>query len=73
MGQKRSGPGGNRGHAQAGVLSAWDVYRRAVLDEIQRASDHLSEYARATDTPARAAVEAADLLDAARDALEGAA
>lgn len=46
---------------------------RPALAAIDAARDHLSRYALATDWPAVGAVEAADLLDAARDLLaEGA-
>lgn len=72
MAQKRRGPGGNRGLAHAGGLSAWEVYRNAALADVDRASEHLGRYASLTDTPAPGAVEAADLLDAARNALGGA-
>lgn len=59
--------------AQAGGLSAWEVYRTATLDDVERACERLARYASETDTPTHVAVEAADLLDAARTALGGAA
>ena len=59
--------------AQAGGLSAWEVYRTAALDDVERARERLARYACETDAPAHVAVEAADLLDAARTALGGAA
>lgn len=46
---------------------------RSALADIDRACDRLHRYADATDNPAPGAIEAADLLDAARDALDGAA
>lgn len=72
MGHKRRGPGGNRGHAQAGALSAWEVYRKATIDDVSSARNRLHHYANDTDEPAPGFVEAADLLDAACDALGGA-
>ena len=73
MGQKRRSPRKAGNVAQAGGLSAWEVYRTATLDDVQAAQARLSNYANGTDDPAPGAVEAADLLDAARDALGGGA
>ena len=73
MTQKRRSPHKAGNGAQAGGLGAWEVYRTAALDDVRRASEHLSRYANNTDTPAPGAVEAADLLDAAHAALGGAA
>ena len=73
MGQKRRSPRGAGNVAQAGGLSAWEVYRNAALDDVSCASERLARYANETDAPAPGAVEAADLLDAARDALGGGA
>lgn len=72
MDQKRRSPRKAGNVAQAGGLSAWEVYRTAALADVCRACEHLSRYATGTDTPAPGAVEAADLLDATLDALGGA-
>ena len=53
-------------------MTAPDLLQSALAD-IDRARDRLHRYADATDNPAPGAIEAADLLDAARDALDGAA
>lgn len=72
MRQKRRSPREAGNVTQAGGLSAWEVYRKATLDDVASARGRLTSYANETDTPAPGAVEAADLLDAARDALGGA-
>lgn len=51
-------------------MTAPDLLQSA-LSDIDRARDHLHRYANETDNPAPGAAEAADLLDAARDALGG--
>lgn len=53
-------------------MSLPDLLQSARAD-IDRARDRLSRYADETDNPQPGAVEAVDLLDAARDALGGAA
>ena len=73
MAKKRRSPHKAGDVAQAGGLSAWEVYRTATLDDVERACERLARYASETDTPVHVAVEAADLLDAARTALGGAA
>ena len=73
MAKKRRSPREAGNVAQAGGLSAWEVYRNATLDDVDTARARLTRYANETDAPAPGAVEAADLLDAARDALGGAA
>ena len=72
MGQKRRSPRGAGNVAQAGGLSAWEVYRKATLDDVSSARKRLHHYANGSDEPAPGSVEAADHLDAARDALGGA-
>jgi len=52
-------------------MNAPDLLQTALAD-IDRVRDHLSRYAEGTDAPAPGVVEAADLLDAARGALDGA-
>lgn len=50
-------------------MTTSDLLQSALAD-IDRARERLHRYADGTDTPALGAVEAADLLDAARDALD---
>lgn len=45
---------------------------QSALADIDRARDRLNRYADETDSPPPGVVDATDLLDAARDALEGA-
>lgn len=71
MRQKRRSPRKAGNVAQAGGLSAWEVYRTEALAGINDASEKLSRFADETDNPLAGAVEAADLLDAAREALGG--
>lgn len=71
MGHKRRSPHGAGNATLAGGLSVWEVYRSATLDDVASARDRLTHYANETDEPAPGSVEAADLLDAARDALGG--
>lgn len=71
MGQKRRSPRVAGNVAQAGGLSAWEVYRKATLNDVSSARSRLHQYANGTDAAAPGSVEAADLLDAARDALGG--
>lgn len=58
--------------AQAGGLSAWESYREPARDAVNKARDELARYADTTDAPDWGAVIAADLLDAALSALDGA-
>lgn len=58
--------------AQAGGLSAWESYRESARDAVNKARDELARYADTTDAPDWGAVIAADLLDAALSALDGA-
>lgn len=58
--------------AQAGGLSAWEIYRNPARDAVNDARAQLARYAETTDAPAWGAVIAADLLDAALAALDGA-
>jgi hypothetical protein len=46
---------------------------QSALADVDRARERLHRYALDTDSPLPGATEAADLLDAARDALDGAA
>ena len=71
MGRKRRSPHRAGNATQAGGLSVWEVYRSATLDDVSSARSRLHHYANGTDEPAPGAVEAADLLDAACDALGG--
>lgn len=52
------------------IKSTFDAMRVAALADIGHALARLHAYALGTDAPEHAAVEAADLLEAARDALE---
>ena len=52
-------------------MTSPDLLQSARAD-IDRARSRLQDYANETDKPALGAIEAADLLDAARDALDGA-
>lgn len=58
--------------AQAGGRSAWEEYRNPTRDAVNKARAELARYAEMTDDPEWGAVIAADLLDAALSALEGA-
>lgn len=69
--QKQRGPGGHRGHAQAGGLRAWEAYRICTLQALVLARSQLADYAESTDEPEWDAVIAADLLDAVQSALDG--
>jgi hypothetical protein len=69
--QKQRGPGGHRGHTQAGGLRTWEGYRIHTLRALRKAHAVLARYAQSTDEPAWRAVIAADLLDAALSALDG--
>lgn len=51
-------------------MTTHDLLQSALAD-IDRARDRLHRHADETDTPVPGAVEAADLLDAAREALDG--
>lgn len=52
-------------------MTVLDLLQSALAD-IDRARDRLNRYADETDSPPPGVVDATDLLDAARDALEGA-
>lgn len=51
-------------------MTASDLLQTAAAD-LERVRDLLQRYANKTDTPPLGVVEAADLVDAARDALNG--
>ena len=53
-------------------MTSPDLLQSALAD-IDRARSRLHDYADETDNPAPGAVDAADLLDAALDALDGVA
>lgn len=72
MTRKRRSPHKAGNVAQAGGLSAWESYRSRALLAVLSALTELNSYADSTDDPAPGAVEAADLLDAARVVLGGA-
>lgn len=57
--------------AQAGGLSAWEIYINPVRDALNEARAEPSCYSETTDTPEWGAVIAADLVDAALAALDG--
>ena len=52
-------------------MTAPDLLQSALAD-VERARDNLQRYSVGTDTPRPGAADAADLLDAARVALDGA-
>jgi hypothetical protein len=58
--------------AQAGGLSAWEIYRNPARNAVNKARAELFRYAETTDTREWGAVIAADLLDAAQSVLDGA-
>lgn len=58
--------------AQAGGLSAWEIYRNPARDAVNLARAELACYAETTDDPEWGAVIVADLLDAALSVLDGA-
>lgn len=66
QGSRRSGVVGMP-HAMA----SWEVYRQAILCDVAQAAEKLKQYGQETDEPAPGAVEAADLLDSAKVALDG--
>ena len=53
-------------------MTVLDLLQSALADIVDRARDRLNRYADETDSPPPGVVDATDLLDAARDALEGA-
>lgn len=71
MSRERRSPHKAGNVAQAGGLSAWEIYRDPARDAVNKARTELARYAETTDAPEWGAVIAADLLDAAVSALDG--
>ena len=73
-GGRRASQGANawRAASEAKDTATATLSRILALSAMDAAAEHFDAYALATDDPAPGTVEAADLLDAARDALAGA-